>query len=103
MPAANDPANTIAFQGASGAYGDLACRTAYPNMSTLPCDTFEETFTAAREGRAALAMIAIDNSLAGRVADVHHLMPESGRSEERRVGKESGSQCPSNQHKRTRK
>lgn len=76
--AATDPANCIAFQGASGAYGDLACRTAYPNMSTLPCDTFEETFNAAREGRAALAMIAIDNSLAGRVADVHHLMPESG-------------------------
>jgi prephenate dehydratase len=76
--AATSPANCIAFQGASGAYGDLACRTAYPNMATLPCDTFEETFNAAREGRAALAMIAIDNSLAGRVADVHHLMPESG-------------------------
>jgi prephenate dehydratase len=76
--AATDPANCIAFQGASGAYGDLACRTAYPDMATLPCDTFEETFNAARDGRAALAMIAIDNSLAGRVADVHHLMPESG-------------------------
>jgi prephenate dehydratase len=73
-----DPAQTIAFQGAPGAYGDLACRTAYPDMATLPCDTFEETFAAAREGRAHLAMIAIDNSLAGRVADVHHLMPESG-------------------------
>ena len=56
--AATDPANCIAFQGASGAYGDLACRTAYPNMATLPCDTFEETFNAAREGRAALAMKA---------------------------------------------
>jgi prephenate dehydratase len=73
-----DPAQMIAFQGAPGAYGDLACRTAYPDMATLPCDTFEETFAAAREGRAHLAMIAIDNSLAGRVADVHHLMPESG-------------------------
>jgi prephenate dehydratase len=78
MPADNDPANTIAFQGAPGAYGDLACRTAYPEMATLPCTTFEDTFAAAREGRAGLAMIAIDNSLAGRVADVHHLMPESG-------------------------
>ncbi len=74
----SDPANTIAFQGAPGAYGDLACRSAYPMMATLPCMTFEDTFAAVREGRATLAMIAIDNSLAGRVADVHHLMPESG-------------------------
>jgi len=73
-----DASNTIAFQGEPGAYGDLACRTAYPDMATLPCDTFEDTFTAVGEGRAHLAMIAIDNSLAGRVADVHHLMPESG-------------------------
>jgi prephenate dehydratase len=73
-----DPAHTIAFQGEPGAYGDLACRTAYPKMATLPCDTFEDTFAAVGEGRAAKAMIAIDNSLAGRVADVHHLMPESG-------------------------
>jgi prephenate dehydratase len=73
-----DPNTTIAFQGEPGAYGDLACRTAYPQMATLPCDTFEDTFTAVGEGRAAKAMIAIDNSLAGRVADVHHLMPESG-------------------------
>ncbi len=76
-PQMTDPANTIAFQGRSGAYGDLACRTAYPDMATLPCATFEDTFTAVGEGRAAKAMIAIDNSLAGRVADVHHLMPES--------------------------
>jgi prephenate dehydratase len=74
----SDPTNTIAFQGESGAYGDLACRTAYPQMATLPCATFEDTFAAVGEGRAAKAMIAIDNSLAGRVADVHHLMPESG-------------------------
>ena len=73
-----DPATTIAFQGEPGAYGDLACRTAFPQMATLPCDTFEDTFSAVGEGRAAKAMIAIDNSLAGRVADVHHLMPESG-------------------------
>jgi prephenate dehydratase len=73
-----DPATTIAFQGEPGAYGDLACRTAFPQMATLPCATFEDTFAAVNEGRAAKAMIAIDNSLAGRVADVHHLMPESG-------------------------
>jgi prephenate dehydratase len=73
-----DPKNTIAFQGEPGAYSDLACRTACPDMATLPCDTFEDTFAAVGEGRAAKAMIAIDNSVAGRVADVHHLMPESG-------------------------
>ena len=74
----SDPALTIAFQGAPGAYSDLACRTAQPAMTTLPCATFEEAFAAVREGRAALAMIPIDNSVAGRVADIHHLLPESG-------------------------
>ena len=74
----SDPALTIAFQGAPGAYSDLACRTAQPGMTTLPCATFEEAFAAVREGRAALAMIPIDNSVAGRVADIHHLLPESG-------------------------
>jgi prephenate dehydratase len=74
----SDPALTIAFQGAPGAYSDLACRTAQPAMTTLPCATFEEAFAAVREGRAALAMIPIDNSVAGRVADIHHLLPDSG-------------------------
>jgi prephenate dehydratase len=74
----SDPALTIAFQGAPGAYSDLACRTAQPAMATLPCATFEEAFAAVREGRAALAMIPIDNSVAGRVADIHHLLPDSG-------------------------
>lgn len=66
----------ISFQGAPGAYSDLSCRTVYPNAQTLPCDSFEDAFNAVREGHADLAMIPIDNSLAGRVADVHHLMPE---------------------------
>ncbi len=74
----SDPAHTIAFQGAPGAYSDLACRTAQPGMTTLPCATFEESFAAVRDGRALLAMIPIDNSVAGRVADIHHLLPESG-------------------------
>jgi prephenate dehydratase len=74
----SDPALTIAFQGAPGAYSDLACRTAQPAMTTLPCATFEEAFAAVREGCAALAMIPIDNSVAGRVADIHHLLPDSG-------------------------
>ena len=60
-----------------GAYSDLACRAAYPEMTTLPCHTFEETFAAVTSGRAALAMIPIDNTVAGRVADIHHLLPGS--------------------------
>jgi prephenate dehydratase len=73
-----DPAQTIAFQGAPGAYSDLACRRVFPRMTTLPCSQFEDAFAAVREGRAELAMIPIENSVAGRVADIHHLMPESG-------------------------
>ena len=68
----------IAFQGRPGAYSDLACRNAYPDMQTLPCHTFDEAMAAVRDGKAELAMIAIENSLAGRVPDVHTLLPESG-------------------------
>jgi prephenate dehydratase len=74
----SDPANTIAFQGSPGAYSDVACRAAFPELTTLPCPSFEDTFAAVREGRARLAMIPVENSSAGRVADIHHLMPESG-------------------------
>jgi len=73
-----DPSNSIAFQGLPGAYSHLACRNAFPAMQPLPCDTFEDSFAAVREGRARYAMIPIDNSVAGRVADVHHLLPYSG-------------------------
>ncbi|MHA1600670.1 MAG: prephenate dehydratase, partial [Alphaproteobacteria bacterium] len=74
----SDPSRLIAFQGSPGAYSDMACRAAYPDMTTLPCLTFEDTFAAVQEGRAQLAMIPVENSSAGRVADIHHLMPESG-------------------------
>ena len=67
----------IAFQGAPGAYSDLACRRVFPEMVTLPCAQFEDAFAAVRECRARLAMIPIENSVAGRVADIHHLMPAS--------------------------
>ena len=70
--------NVIAFQGLPGAYSDLSCRTVFPDMTTLPCATFEDAFAAVREGRAALAMIPVENSIAGRVADNHHLLPEGG-------------------------
>ncbi len=69
---------TIAFQGRPGAYSDLACRNAYPDWRTLPCETFEAAMEAVHSGAAQLAMIACENSLAGRVPDVHVLMPESG-------------------------
>ena len=71
------PSNTIAFQGLPGAYSELACRTVYPKMGTLPCAAFEDAFVAVRDGQAKLAMIPIENSVAGRVADIHRLMPES--------------------------
>ncbi len=75
--AASDPNRTIAFQGEPGAYSDLACRGARPEMATLPCRSFEDAFAAVRDGKAALAMIPIENSVAGRVADIHHLLPQS--------------------------
>ncbi len=70
--------NLIAFQGVAGAYSDMACRAVHPEMTTLPCGSFEDTFASVDEGRASLAMIPIENSSAGRVADIHHLLPESG-------------------------
>ncbi|MSO90800.1 MAG: prephenate dehydratase [Acetobacteraceae bacterium] len=68
----------IAFQGEPGAYSDLACRYAYPAMKTLPCPTFEAAIEAVRDGTAEQAMLPCENSLAGRVPDIHHFLPESG-------------------------
>ena len=70
-------AQTIAFQGAPGAYSDMACRAVFPNMRTLACSTFTDAFAAVADGDARLAMIPIENSVAGRVADIHQLLPES--------------------------
>jgi len=72
-----DKRKRIAFQGEAGANSHIACREAYADLAPLPCPTFEDAFAAVRSGRAALAMIPIDNSVAGRVADIHHLMPSS--------------------------
>jgi len=69
---------TISFQGRPGAYSDLACRIALPGEPTLPCDTFEATIEAVRSGAARLAMLPCENSLAGRVPDIHSLLPGSG-------------------------
>ena len=68
----------IAFQGQCGAYSDLACRTAYPGRQTVPCPTFADAIEAVHDGRAVLAMLACENSLAGRVPDIHALLPGSG-------------------------
>jgi prephenate dehydratase len=68
----------ISFQGEPGANSHLAANEAYPDHEPLPCATFEDAFAAVTSGEAALAMIPIENSVAGRVADIHHLMPESG-------------------------
>jgi prephenate dehydratase len=70
----------IAFQGRPGAYSDLACRTAFPGRPTLPCDTFEQAIEAVHSGKASLAMLPCENSLAGRVPDIHALLPGSGLS-----------------------
>jgi prephenate dehydratase len=65
----------IAFQGEHGAFSDMSCRAVFQDMETLPCETFEDAFAALENGKADLAMIPVDNSLAGRVADVHHILP----------------------------
>lgn len=71
-------AGKIAFQGELGAYGHQACADARPEYEPLPCTTFHDTMAAIREGRADLGMVAVENSIYGRVADVHSLLPESG-------------------------
>lgn len=68
----------IAFQGEPGAYSHQACREARPAMEALPCRTFEDAIEAVRKGDADLAMLPVENSTYGRVADIHHLLPESG-------------------------
>ena len=68
----------IAFQGEPGAYSHQACRETRPELEALPCRTFEDAIEAVRSGDAALAMLPVENSTFGRVADIHHLLPESG-------------------------
>ena len=69
--------NRISFQGEPGANSDTASRNVYPDMEPLPCPTFEDALNAVQIGKADLAMIPIENTLAGRVADIHYLLPES--------------------------
>lgn len=72
----NTKPKIIAFQGELGAYSDLACRTVLPDYTTLPCPDFDTAFKTVLDEKADLAMIPVDNSIAGRVADVHGLLPQ---------------------------
>jgi prephenate dehydratase len=67
----------IAYQGEPGANSHLVCREHYPDHEPVPCASFEDVFAAVEGGDAELAMIPIDNSIAGRVADIHHFLPHS--------------------------
>ena len=67
----------VAFQGEPGANSDIAAREVYPDCEPLPCATFEDALAAVSTGRAELGMIPIENSIAGRVADIHHLLPHA--------------------------
>ncbi|MCD2324553.1 prephenate dehydratase [Sphingomonas sp. IC-56] len=75
--AAAAPGRAVAFQGAPGANSHIAVLEAFPQALPLPCFSFEDAIDAVREGRADRAMIPIENSLHGRVADIHFLLPES--------------------------
>ncbi len=81
MPAAStpvDPKNAIAYQGEPGAFSHQACREEFPDMVPVSCPSFEEAIAEVRNGDAKFAMLPVENSLYGRVADVHHLLPDSG-------------------------
>ncbi|WP_281247620.1 prephenate dehydratase [Nocardioides terrae] len=67
----------IAYQGEPGANSHMVCAEHYPDCESVPCASFEDVFAAVEGGDADLAMIPIDNSLAGRVADIHHFLPTS--------------------------
>src|ERR1700682_131796 len=68
----------VAFQGEPGANPNTASVEAYPDAEPMPCPTFEDALAAISSGEADLGMIPIENSVAGRVADIHHLLPASG-------------------------
>ncbi len=75
-----DPNNTVAFMGVYGSNSDVACRQAYPYMDTMPCDDFETAFKAVEEGHAKYCLIPVGNSYAGRVAEIHNIIPATSLS-----------------------
>jgi len=78
LAAAAEPHRAVAFQGAPGANSHVAVTQAFPDALPLPCFDFADALDAVREGRADCAVIPIENSAFGRVADMHFLLPESG-------------------------
>ena len=78
MSKAIESAKRIAFQGEPGAYANLAAREAVPHAQAIPKPTFEDAIEAVRAGQTDLVIIPVENSLIGRIADIHHLLPESG-------------------------
>ena len=76
-PAKNSASKLISYQGEAGANSHIACSQMFPDLEPLPCPTFEDAIAAVKSGEARYAMIPIENSLAGRVADIHHLLPGS--------------------------
>jgi prephenate dehydratase len=70
--------NNIAFQGVLGAYSHMACQAHCPDLTPLPCASFSDMITMVQDSGADCAMVPVENSTAGRVADIHHLLPESG-------------------------
>lgn len=71
-------AGRIAFQGELGAYSHQACRDARPDMEAVPCRTFEDVIESVRRGDTDLAMLPVENTTYGRVADIHRMLPDSG-------------------------
>jgi prephenate dehydratase len=71
-------AKRVAFQGEPGAYANLAAREALPHVLAVPQPTFDDAVEATRKGEADLCIIPVENSLHGRIADIHHLLPEAG-------------------------
>lgn len=78
LPPGDASARSVAFQGQPGAYSHLAVRQLFPGFEALPCESFEDAFQVVREKSARYAVIPVDNTVAGRVADVHHLLPRGG-------------------------
>ena len=75
---AQEPAARISYQGEPGANSHMAAKEAHPGLEPMPCATFEDALAAVKSGEARLGMIPIENSVAGRVADIHHLLPNAG-------------------------
>ena len=74
----SDAASKIAFQGVPGAYSHMACQAIKPEMEPVSCASFEDMLMQVQTGEAGLAMVPVENSIAGRVADIHNLLPSSG-------------------------